>query len=306
MTAVVLRMTIGSVFGLGIWLALRGALRRPMPLHLAVENFRRQPSTFGHEAVNDDWWAPLQRRIGPVGVRLFDTSGVGVRVRKRDLRIVHRTAEQHAFVKVVLIIGLPTVIVAGVGLVRLAGFNIPFLFVPPAALVAGVFGFVVPDLNLRETAEERRAAFRQAFAAYLDLTKVLVAGGSHMDGALYSAALAGEGWVFGELTKVVDRARLTGQPTWQAFQDLGDAIGVAELHELAASLELADRQGASPSEALARKAEMMIAHQIYEARSEAESATEKMSVPTVIIAFAFLIWLGAPAVAQLLDQTTGL
>lgn len=306
MSAVMLRMVIGAVFGLGIWLAMRGTLRRPMPLHLAVENFRRPPASFSHDVVSDEWWTPLQRRLGPVGVRLFETSGIGVRVRKRDLRIAHRTAEQHAFVKIMLIIGLPLTIVAGAGLLRLAGVQIPLAFVPPVALVAGVLGFVVPDLNLRERAEERRAAFRQAFAAYLDLTKVLVAGGSHMDGALYSAALAGEGWVFGELTKVVDRARLTGQPTWQAFHELGDAIGVAELHELSASLELADRQGASPSEALARKAEMMVAHQIYEARSEAESATEKMSVPTVIIAFAFLIWLGAPAVAQLLDQTSGL
>lgn len=306
MTAVLLRMAIGAVFGLGIWLALRGTLRKPMPLHVAVENFRRQPSTFAHDTTSDDWWAPLQHRIGPIGVRLFDTTGIGGRVRKRDLRISHRTAEQHAFLKIVLIVALPLCVLAVAGLLRLAGVNLPLLFVPPAAILAGALGFLLPDLNLRESADERRAAFRQAFAAYLDLTKVLVAGGSHMDGALYSAALAGEGWVFGELTKVVDRARLTGQPTWQAFQDLGEAIGVAELHELSASLELADRQGASPSEALARKAEMMIAHQVYEARSEAESATEKMSVPTVIIAFAFLIWLGAPAVAQLLDHTSAL
>jgi len=282
MSAVILRMAIGGVFGLGVWLALRGTLRRPMPLHVAVENFRRPASSLERELASDEWWAPLQHRLGPIGVRLFDTNGIGMRVRTRDLRVVHRTAEQHGFMKILLVIGLPLAIVGGAGLAHLAGIGIPLIFVPPVALVASVLGFVVPDLNLRELAEERRAAFRQAFAAYLDLTKVLVAGGSHMDGALYSAALAGEGWVFGELTKVVDRARLTGQPTWQAFHELGNEIGVAELHELSASLELADRQGASPSEALARKAEMMVAHQIY------------------------VIWLGAPAVAQLLDQTSGL
>lgn len=302
MTDLALRVLIGVGFGGGLWLTLRGLLLKPVPLSSAVSEFRR-PRTIAHATAfgRQHQASALEQKLAPVALRILEAMGIDLGGIRRDLRISHRTAEEFAFAKLAgAAIGLSTPVIL-VLVLTAAGFQPSAWWVPFACLIAAAIGFLAPDIRLREAAAARRKSFIHALAAYLDLTKVLIAGGGHVEGALYSAALAGEGWAFGEILSAIDWARTTGHPSWMAFERMADELDVRELRELSASLALADQEGAPPGASLSRKAEMMTAHQMFEARSEAESATEQMSVPTVLIAMAFLVWLGAPAVASLLE-----
>lgn len=299
-----LRAFVGLGFGCGIWFALRGLLLRPVPLASAVSEFRR-PRLIRSTSVfrQDHPPGAFEQRIAPFALRTLEAMGIDLGGVRRDLRISHRTAEEFAFSKLMGALAGAAAPLLAVGVLVAAGFRPGAWWVPFACMIGAALGFLLPDIRLKERAALRRKSFLHALAAFLDLTKVLIAGGGHVEGALYSAALAGEGWAFGEILSAIDWARTTGHPAWMAFDRLADEIDVRELRELAASLALADQEGAPPGVALSRKSEMMTAHQMFEARAEAESATEQMSVPTVLIAMAFLVWLGAPAIASLLEVT---
>jgi tight adherence protein C len=212
-----------------------------------------------------------------------------------DLRILSRSQGQQASHKLAGALAgviLPPFLVLGL---IAAGLDVSVTWGIGLATLCCPVGFFFPDLRAREEAAERRDGFRAALASYLDLVKVLVAGGAHTDGALFQAAQVGDGWQFDELRAAIDWSRVNGHPSWVGFERLSSALNVVELSELAGSISLSDEQGASPAEALSRKAESMTIHQFAEARAKADSATEQMGVPTVLIAMAFVVFLGYPA-----------
>ena len=228
-------------------------------------------------------------------------SALGADFRKitRDLRICGISAAEHAFAKISasLFWGfLPVLLIFAANFV---GWSLPYWWGIVGILLGSAGGFVLADRQLREKAAKRRVAFRGALVAYLDLVKILLAGGSHTDGALYQAALAGKGWAFSEIRGVLDWSRVHGQPLSVGLARLGAELGVTELNEIASTVNLAETEGASPSEALARKAESAAERALTEAQAEANALTEKMTVPTVVIAFAFVVFIAYPALSSL-------
>lgn len=300
----------GGGAGLGLWLFVRGLIPRAVPLGPAFDRFHETgPMSFvAQEAEQtDDPLVRLAHRLGPASARILESLGFDFRSTAADLRATGSTRPEFAFRKLGgAVVGAVLPLVLWVFFTA-AGMGPSPIWAVIGAVFGVAIGFLLPSQRLVQAAEVRREDFQRALAAYLDLTRILVAGGSHIDGALYSAALAGEGWAFAQLLSSVDWARTTGSPVFVAFDRLGHDLGIPDLNELAASIALADEQGAPPNEALARKAEMMAAHERYRTRAAAESATEKMAAPTVVLALAFALWLAIPAAAQLMDLSgTGL
>ncbi len=180
------------------------------------------------------------------------------------------------------------------------GVAVPVGGVVVVALVAACGGFVLPDLLLRDAARHRRRAFSAALSSYLDLVNVVLAGGSGTETALEAAAEAGDGWVFVELRGALSRSRALRRSPWDCLADLGDELGVAELQELAASVRLAGQQGARVRASLAAKAASLRGHQLSRIEAAAQSASERMAVPTVLLFTGFLLFIGYPAVAEIL------
>ena len=83
---------------------------------------------------------------------------------------------------------------------------------------------------------------------------------------------------------------------------LGAELGIPELEELSSSLSLAGTEGAKVRESLAVKAGSLRDHALAEAESKAESSTEKMAVPVVLMFLGFLILIGYPAVDAILNS----
>jgi Flp pilus assembly protein TadB len=134
----------------------------------------------------------------------------------------------------------------------------------------------------------------------LDLVVIALAGGGGVETALTDASSVGNGWAFGQLRHALDTARLARQPPWQALGRLGTDLGVPELSELAASVSLAGTEGAKVRASLGAKAASLRTHELAEAESAAQAATERMSLPVVLLFAGFLAFIGYPAIDHVL------
>jgi tight adherence protein C len=155
-------------------------------------------------------------------------------------------------------------------------------------------------LGLRVDAAKRRKGFLHALSCFLDLVAVRLAGGAGVDGALNQCAEAGHGWAFVEIRQALAEARLLGEAPWSGLARLGTDLGIAELGELAASVSLAGAEGARVRTSLSAKARSIRTKGLANAQATAESASERMSLPVVMLMFGFVAFLGYPAVMQVL------
>ncbi|MFZ4585341.1 MAG: type II secretion system F family protein [Acidimicrobiia bacterium] len=294
---IVVPLACGAGMGLACWLAIRAVAPRPVGLRAALADLHRLPATNEMQHA-DDWRARFGRRIANAAQM---AGFLNDRV-QGDLDVVGRTVEQHAVQKCVASVvcgALPLTmyVVLAVGGVAAS----PPLFVL-AALSGGLFGFVVPDLTLRTEAQRRRREFRHALGAYLDLVTVILAGGGGTESALTDAAAAGDGWAMARLRRALASCRLTGSTPWDAFDRLGQELGVDELRELAATVGLAGEQGAKVRQSLAAKAMSLREHETAAVEAEAQSATERMALPLVMLLFSFVVFIGYPAIARVLTD----
>lgn len=287
---------LGAGVGLGIWVAGRAIVSRPVPLAAALAGLRRPPAM---SAVTTDSVAGLERRLGRFSLRVVQAFGVDVSTRAIDLKLAGQSEGRYAFDKLVGAVGgagMPLVVGLGLGAV---GLVLPVAGILGFALVGVLAGWLFPDFALRDAAGRRRRAFRHALSSYLDLVNVITAGGGGIQTALYTAAESGDGWAFAAIRRALDRARLTNRSPWATFAELADELDVPELAELAASVALAGSHGAKIRASLAAKADTLRGHQVAETEAAAESATEQMTVPIAVLLFGFLVFVAYPAVYQI-------
>lgn len=169
------------------------------------------------------------------------------------------------------------------------------LTVMTAMISGGTAGYVVPIAMLRASARARRRSFVHAFSAYLDLVNVLLAGGAGIETALIAAADAGDGWAFGTLRTSLARARLLRRSPWSELRALGSRWSIAEVVEVAGSMNLSGEHGARIRTSLAARADSMRSRQVAEIEALAQSATERMGVPVMMLFVGFMVLLGYPA-----------
>ena len=99
------------------------------------------------------------------------------------------------------------------------------------------------------------------------------------------------------------RARSTRRSIWSCLSDLGDELGISALRELGASVQLAGQQGARIASSLATRAASLRGHLLARIEAEAQSASERMGLPTVLMFVGFLVLLGYPAVQIILGAS---
>ena len=291
---------VGALLGAGVWLVGRGLLRRRVPLQRALSEYHRRGPRAGD--AGGDQIPGWRNRAERHALQIVESLGFDLGTLGADLRIVGRSPAQHAFAKLAgALLAAVALAAAGYG-ARLLGLAPPAWSIAALASLGFLGGYVGADGALRKQASERREQFLRALSAYMDLVKILVAGGSHSDGALYQAAAVGSGWAFDELKAAMDWSRVNGKSPSAGFERLAAEIGVSDIEELAATIRLTAEQGASPAEALACKAEMLSTLELANARMRADSMTERMSIPTVVVAIAFVMFVGYPALDSLLEM----
>ncbi len=289
----------GVAFGLGAYLVVRGLFPAQPPLARALADLERSPiATSAIESAGA--LGRVERGLGRWASGFLEGFGADLGGARPDLRLVGRTPEKHAFDKLLVawvFVSLPVV----TGLVAAAGgARPPWVLTGGAALILGAAGFFVPDLTLRGEAEQRRREFRHALSSYVDLVVIVLAGGGGTETALHEAAEVGQGWTYAELRQALAAARLAGESPWSVLERLGVDLGVTELSELAAGIRLAGEHGARVRASLSAKAESLREHRLAEAEAEAQSATERMALPVVLMLFGFLLFVLYPALTHVL------
>jgi len=292
---VIAALFCGAGVGAGLWLIVRGLFPPRPSLAHALAQLRRlpEPAPVLAPELEGGFAARLGRPLAVVLARSKADWLLPGKVRQ-DLAVLGRTPERHLAEKVTLaLVGLlfaPAVAV----LLALGGAHLPVVVPLWASLILMVAGFFAPDLGVHSEASRRRRDFRHALSSFLDLVVVALAGGGGVETALADAASVGSGWAFGYLRRALR------QTPWAALGRLGQQLGITELSELAASVALAGTEGAKVRASLAAKAASLRAHQLAEAETADQAASERMSLPVVLLFAGFLLFLGYPAVQKVL------
>ena len=281
-------MLLGAGFGLGVAMVWYGLFPPRPALAQVLDLLRRPPSP------------PLtsrQRRYRLLGAPLARL-GLPSQGTRHDLALLDRDvntflAEQAAATGLGV---LAAPILAGLWG---AGGIVPLWL----AILGGLVGYRWTLARVRAPAQRRRAQLRHTLSVVQDLVAVAMAGGAGVDEALDDATSVCTGWATDLLRHTLHTARLTREPVWQALTALGEDTGVTELTELANAIKLAGNEGARIRTSLTAHAAAMRSRATAEMETSARAAGVRMSLPVLVLALAYGLWLLYPA---LTPMSTGL
>ncbi|MGO8876858.1 MAG: type II secretion system F family protein [Acidimicrobiales bacterium] len=291
-TALVL---LGLCAGFGLVLAAAGlAVRQPS---LAEEMAR-----FDRPALETTSRRPLAGR-GPMRTFTRVERSVEQRLvppekrseRARDLAVTDRTLERHLVVMAVttLLGTLAPLVVAGV--LAAAGWRLPLAVVPVAAALGAVAGVVATAVELRRSAARARHRFLGGLSCWLELVALGQAGGMGVESALDAATRISPDPTFSRIGQALQRSRHAGLTPWDELGRLGTELGIQPLDELAASLGLAGAEGARIRASLQAKSASLRRRQMSQAQSQANSVTERLFLPSIVLMLGFLVFVMFPA-----------
>ena len=291
----VIAVLLGCGVAAGLMIAGRGLRPRPPSISELLDTLDRPVKAKSVESTED--------RVGRWGsglvTRLTFTEVGDLRSR---LRVSDKTIVRFAYEKILGAVGgfaLPVIYLGASFFDELP--SIPIVLALLLAVAFGALGFVTPDLILAGEAEERRAGFRRALSGYLDVVSILIAGGGGIESALQYAADAGDGWAFAEIRQALARARVRQESPWDALENLGSELGVAELSDLASSLALSGSQGARIRSSLTAKADTLRSDEQNAIETAAEVKNQKMAVPLACLSLGLFLFIGFGAISAIGD-----
>jgi hypothetical protein len=294
-------MITGAIAGAGVFLLVWALVPRHRTLAQQLAAFDAgRAGAAARPAVTHGPESRLRLRIGAVLAAFCAEQGWQFPSLRSSLALVGKSFENYLATKALLTIcGLLFAPLALVVL-PLAGIYVP-IFVPIGfgLLVAAIF-FLLPDLELRQKAAERRRDFRHAVGAFLDLVAMNLSGGRGVPEALMAASEIGQGWAMWRIRDALASARVTGQTPWQALGALGDEIRVDELRDLAAALGLVADDGAKVRQSLTARAASLRRREIAELEGDAGEKSQTMLVAQMLMCAGFMVFLAYPALRILL------
>jgi Flp pilus assembly protein TadB len=215
--------------------------------------------------------------------------------RAKDLAITGRTPDGYfAQLAVGGIVGALLPLAADAAL-RLFGLDLALAGAALASLTCLACGCGTPMIGLSVEARKARASARHALSCWLELVVLGQAGGMGVEGALEAASRVSNDLMFVRVRAALRRARHEGSSPWEALGRLGAELGIADLQELAANLALAGTEGARVRASLAAKASSMRRRELNDAQAKANSTTERLFLPSIVLMLGFLIFLMYPA-----------
>ena len=170
------------------------------------------------------------------------------------------------------------------------------------ALLLAAALFFLPDLEARAEATRRRAEFRHALGAYLDLVALEMAARAAPAEALPAAARVGTGWPLALIRDTLYRATRAGRDPWAALADLGRRIGVTELQRPRAThrpRSPTTAPGSGPPSPPARTP--CAATNWPTCKEQAGKADQSMQMAQVLIGLGYLLFIGYPAMVAVLN-----
>lgn len=243
----------------------------------------------------------LRERLGARITAALARRGFAMTSTRQDLELLGRSLEGFVATKVLTAVYGALLVLGVSAALTVAGIGVPPALALGLMLLLAVGFFVLPDLGVRSSAADRRRDFRRALGSFLDLVAMSMAGGRGVPEALPAAARIGTGWTFTLLQTTLERGRVLGQPPWVALGELGERIGLEDLRTLASSLSLVANDGAKIRDTLSARATTLRRRQLTDAEGKANERDQSMRVAQIVIGFGFIVFLGYPAVVNVLS-----
>ena len=223
----------------------------------------------------------------------------------QDARMVGRDVETHALHKMTgLVLGAVFLALAGIFANTVLGLGLSLLIIVAVALLGGLGGWWLPDSILRTEAEKERVLFQQVSESWLELVAQLVTAGADTFAALARAASYSDQPGFVTIRDALREAAASGEPPWSGLRKLADERRLRFLDPFCSALELAGTTGAGSRQAILAQVDAARSKAMLEADATAASAGEKMGAPLALIGGAFMILMGYPPMAGILDSAT--
>jgi len=299
---------LGALLG-GVLFALVLHVARPRPaalVELARFDSVHTPSAETlRTPASEPGALPQSGPLAAVGIWLsgqLTRRGITQTSLRQDLALTGRTYEQVMTRKVLfagggLLVSLLLIVVVPATLGAALPAGAPLLV---CAVVAAAL-FFLPDLEARSEAVRRRAEFRHALGAYLDLVALEMAARAAPAEALPAAAKIGGGWPLALIRDTLYRATRAGRDPWAALGELGRRIGVTELSDLGQLIALVAHDGARVRSTLTARAHTMRRHELANLQGEAGKADQSMQMAQVLIGMGYLLFIGYPAMVAVLS-----
>jgi len=305
---VIAAVGLGAVTGAALFaLVLHLARPRPAPL-VELARFDAAHSTGKASVQAVSVPAGVSPTVGPVAAvgawvaRQLTSRGITNTSLRQDLALTGRSYEEALARKVFFASGglilsflLLVAVPAAVGAALPAGAPLVVAVLLSTAL------FFLPDLEARADATQRRAEFRHALGAYLDLVALEMAARAAPAEALPAAAKVGIGWPLAMIRDTLYRATRAGRDPWAALGELGWRIGVSELRDLGQLIALVAHDGARVRSTLTARAHTMRRHELANLQGQAGKADQSMQMAQVLIGLGYLLFIGYPAMVAVLS-----
>jgi len=290
---------LGAAVGLGVYLLIRALIpsRRSAAVTVAQIDALRELGPYSVDVGGGK--LSFKEAVGRRMAEFYARQGWQQRSIRADLAILDRGWESFLTTKIGLAAYGFVFVPLLYGLLWLIGVHLNFLVPLWLTLFAAAGFFILPDIEVKQKARERREDFRRMVGAYLDLVAMNLAGGRGLPEALMSAAEISDGWAVRRIRNALADARLSGQTQWAALGGLGLAVGVEELVDLGNALALTADDGAKIRSSLASRAETMRRRELSEIEGKAGQQSQSMLVAQILLCTGFLVFLIYPAVTQI-------
>ena len=151
------------------------------------------------------------------------------------------------------------------------------------------------DLGNRSTTA--RGDMRHQLSAFVDLLTMLLAGNLGNEGAIRSAAAAGDGRLFLVLRRRIIEAAAAGRSLTTALHATGIELDLTELQEIALTASLATSRGAPVARSLTAKCATLRSSLSAEEEQAARVRSGKLTFPLVGMGLVFMAVAIYPALA---------
>lgn len=288
-------LLLGAGIGTGLYLIIRALAPAQPALPAALDRLTATPT------IEQDLAAPphgLEERLGAWAERATAQLPMIV-TPERDLALIGwSTRKFYGQKAMAALAGLLFPVIMSI-IAYLAQFTFPIpLTIGAMLLLAAVF-FFLPDIEVRQRAATQRTHYKRIIAAYVDFVALSRIGGASATQAMSDAARVGDNELFLRIQQMIERSRLRGTSAWNDLRELGDELGVKELHEIADIVRLSGEEGASIWENLRSHAHSMRNAQLRTEQGAANARSESMALPLAILAFAFIGLLITPSLLTL-------
>lgn len=223
---------------------------------------------------------------------------------RQDAKLLGRSLESHALAKVGGAVGGTAFGAFGGMLATIMGIGLGALPIVVLASAAGFLGWWLPDSMLKTDADKARVKFQQVTESWLELVAQLVTAGADTFAALYAAANYSDQPVFGTIRDSLKAAAASGEPPWTGLRKMADERRLPFLDPFCAALELAGTTGAGSRQAILSQVDAARSKALHAADARAASAGEKMGAPLAMIGGAFMVLMGYPPMAGIMESAT--